>query len=53
MEYMEKVDKTWIHVVGMTNCYHTGYGQSETMVIVLRAELGAIHVKRSVRSEND
>ena len=37
----------------MTNWYHTGYGQLETMFVVPRAELGAIHVKRSIRSEND
>ena len=48
-----KGGQSWVHDVEVTNLYHTGYGQSGTMFIVLRAELEAIHVKRSIRSEND
>ena len=53
VECIERMDKFWVHGVGVMNCYRIGYGQSETIVIVSRAELGAIHLKRSIRSEND
>jgi hypothetical protein len=48
-----KGGQSWVHNVEVTNWYRTEYRQSETMLIILRAELGAIHVKRSIGSEND